>query len=772
MPCFMALALLAAAGVEPGPVGATGQRLEFTVKPAAAGRQLVRVSLPFPPGVLPAGDGLTVSDGHDEVAAAVRVLTRHPGSGEEHRSARRALVTFPHTFADREPVSFVARAAPGGAAPGGPLPVEVQVDGSTVTIAYRGGPTLTAHLLAPGRMSDEAPAIETVESNAFYLWRRVRLPGGPWPRVIEVRADALGGVVLVAHLQRNLPGDAYAPDLGWQLEARAAPGPLRLGDREAALATLPLRHDFAGRVGSEFFFDEGRYRVDHPAAPFQQRGHVEVRGAGGGFVYRYLRCTADEKVPMQQAAWRRAEVVIAPAALAPLAATLESAHEERVDWRAWDALYQTGPPLDLAGQPDLASLLRYHHDAIVRSAARGDDWGNVTGYNDGSDAGPAFGMNRLNHCPAIFEEAWRTGDRRLRDVAVSWCDNFHDLSVWWGRDRAGGTRYNNVRAMGRTPLDDDRHFMWRSNTAVDFCTKGYGSFLLAYEQTGDPRMREALDAQVEYASRHVHADRGEARNIGDADDFMRLYGDTGEPRYLEQALRLFRELRSKLSTGDLFSQSGHPLEPAPPFIEDDGTGYHHPFAKPYILGYALLGLPRLARHAAEEPKLVDVIRAVADFMAESQDPAGGWRYPHPRSSGLILSQAVEHAWQIVQADGLLGPQDTHLDAVERVLRQRYHGWKQTGRIPAGVRGWEFVAGTVEDAAGLERRYRHPEDRDPARDYTEGRMTFGSSPPEGLVYFPGVLAFYLEHREASRLLAPPRDDEPLAKLLAGARARGR
>ena len=68
-----------------------------------------------------------------------------------------------------------------------------------------------------------------------------------------------------------------------------------------------------------------------------------------------------------------------------MTATLESPHEEQVDWRSWDALYETGPPLDLAGQPELAALLRYHHDAIVRSAARGDDWGNVTGYDDGRD---------------------------------------------------------------------------------------------------------------------------------------------------------------------------------------------------------------------------------------------------------------------------------------------------------------------------------------------------------------------------------------------------
>jgi hypothetical protein len=170
---------------------------------------------------------------------------------------------------------------------------------------------------------------------------------------------------------------------------------------------------------------------------------------------------------------------------------------------------------------------------------------------------------------------------------------------------------------------------------------------------------------------------------------------------------------------------------------------------------ALLGLPRLAQHEEREPKLREVVQAVADFMVDSQDPAGGWRYPHLRSSALILDQAVEHAWQIAAADGLLGPRDKHLAAVERVLRQRYHGWKQTGLIPTGVTAWELVTGKVKNAAELHRLYRHPEDREFTRDYTEGRLAFGSSQPGGLVHLPGVLAFYLTHRPASRLLAPPR-----------------
>jgi hypothetical protein len=82
-----------------------------------------------------------------------------------------------------------------------------------------------------------------------------------------------------------------------------------------------------------------------------------------------------------------------------------------------------------------------------------------------------------------------------------------------------------------------------------------------------------------------------------------------------------------------------------------------------------------------------------------------------------------------------------------------------------VTGWEFAPDRVENNAELGRLYEHPADRDPTRDYTEGGLGIGNCPPEGLVYFPGVLGFYLRHRPLSRLLAPPRTDEELGKLLA-------
>ena len=318
-------------------------------------------------------------------------------------------MTFPYTFASNAPVQFTLKPTHRARDIAISFPVDVKVDGETVALTYQDGTILKARLLAPVRTSSETPRTETVESNAYFLWQRTHLPDSQWPRIIEVRVDALGGVVVVAHLQRNQPDNGRAPDFGWEISTRSSTNLLNDGE-DIVVTHKTTSHTFTDGKPCKLLFDDSRYRLYHPTAPFKQRGRVEVHQEDENrLVYRYWRCTAEEKVPMQQAAWRRAEFVVAPANLAPLTATLESPHTVHVDWQLWEKLYDTGPPLNLEGQPELTELLHYHHDAIVRSMVHGDDWGNVTSYSDNESTGAVFGMNRLNHCPAIFEEAFRSG---------------------------------------------------------------------------------------------------------------------------------------------------------------------------------------------------------------------------------------------------------------------------------------------------------------------------------------------------------------------------
>jgi len=738
------------------------EALHFTVTPAAAGWQVVRTSFPLPPGLLGTNQGCVVKAAGGPVEpAAMRVLSWHSSTNTAGRTARRALVTFPHKFADTNPVAFAFEAEKTRRAKPGRFPVTLVVDGESFTLRWKNGIKMDLKFIAPPRTSAEPPRLETVEENRFYRWQRLHFADRDWPRIMEFRFDTLGTVVAVGHLQRANTNDCYAPDIGWELLAAgkwlAAP---------AGGVPRPMEGMRSFASGEDYWCElDGRLVIYHPTAPLKRRGTVETKGSSnaGRQAYRYLRCQAGDKVPMQTMSWQRAEVVIAPTGVAHLTSSLSYPHRVQVEPRLWSELYGEQELLPRLPAP-LQKLVQYHRDAIVRSAAVGDDFGNVTGYTDGAEHGPAFGMNRLNHGAPIFRTGWYGGDARLIETGLLWCDNFFDQSIWWGEPARGGTRYNNLARFRPTPGKD---YMWRSDTSVSFCTKGYDCFWLAWEETGDPLMLEAFRAQVAYAMKTVHANTGECRNIGDVRDFTRLYRYTGDATYLNEALRLFRELRTKLSTGHLFDQGGKPLDPDPPFIDEDKRGLKVGYAKPYIIGYALAGLPELILFAPDEPDLKETVRAVADFLAATEDPSGGWRYPHPASSHVIVSQGLEHAWQLTQAARALGSEPHWLDAIETALRSRILAWQRTGKIFSSLGGWEVSAGKVKDRIELYDLYKKPADRDRSRDYSEGSLGFGSAAPEGIVYFEEVLGYYLQHRPAARLLAPPKPDEPLGLILARA-----
>jgi hypothetical protein len=757
---FILLVYVAAGLLLPGEAR-SNESISFTVVPAAAGKQFVRTSLPLPRGFLGPDQALAVKAGRGVEPVGLRVLSWYPTTNAEPRSARRALVTFAHRFADLKPVAVTLQTTKPKKEKPEQAAVTLLANGESLHLAWKDGRRTDLKLIAPPRTSSEAPLVETIEENQFFRWQRLRFSDPQWPRVIESRLDSAGGVVLVAHLQRGSTNDVFAPELGWELTVPAKRVGLCSGETLVWAASKPLRHSFADGADATCLADD-KLAVYHPTAPLKRRGEVEILpGDKGVWTYRYLRCRAGDKVPMQPKSWQRAEVVVAPPALARLTSSLNSPHRVAVEPKLWAVLYGNRESVPYP-PPLLEALVGYHREAIVRSAAIGDDFGNVTGYNDGSAHGGVFGMNRLNHGAAIFEVGRHSDDRLLTETALLWCDNFYDQSIWWGENQYGGTRYNNLARSASVP---NRDYMWRSDTSVSFCTKGYDCFWLAWEETGDPRMMDAFRAQIAYAEREVHANQGECRNIGDVRDFIRLYEYTGDRQYLDAALRLFRELRTKLSTGNLFDQGGKALDPNPPFIDEDQRGLMVGYAKPYIIGYALAGLPELTRFAPDEPDLKKTVRAVANFLAETGDPSGGWRYPHPCSSAVIISQGLEHAWQMTQAARVLGPEPKWLDAIETVLRARILGWQRTGMILSGLEGWEVSTGKVKDRMELYDLYKKPADRDVTRDYREGKISYGSSAPEGIVYFEEVLGFYLQHRTIERLLAEPKPNEPLGLLLA-------
>jgi len=363
----------------------------FTVTPAITGEQLVRTSLPLPRWLLREGQTFSVTDGKRKVPAAVRPLSWHPVTNGEPKSVRRALVTFPFSFATTAPVTFSLRPVALAKSAARALPVTVALQDETVTLTWKNGDRVEASLLAPVRTSTAARRLEVVEDNAAYRWERWHFPDPQWPRIIELRRDALGGVVLIAHLQRNLPEDGRATDFGWEAKTRTASVSGTSSNTPVTLKGEPFRHNFAAGANARLGLGTDGLAFYHPAATLKRRGHIAITFPEPGQLdYRYLRCTADEQVPMQPASWQRAEMVIAPSHLAQLSATLESPHQVIVPPAWWQELYgiQCAPAVALPAE--LNALVNYHRDAMVRSLAVGDDWGNVTGY---ADATPQAGFS-------------------------------------------------------------------------------------------------------------------------------------------------------------------------------------------------------------------------------------------------------------------------------------------------------------------------------------------------------------------------------------------
>ena len=282
-----------------------GDLPQITVTPTKPGRQLVRGSIPFSPGTFPEGLGITVGCNEVATVADVRVLTRHPGTPP---SVRRAMITFPYHFSDTTPHTF-ALALTDAKLPDSLLKETTQIDdgvlllttqgdifvsGYEVTFSNTGGTLWSASLVAPELVATSAPHLDIVEQGAHYLWVRLLVPDSTWPRIMELQMDSVGGIAVRAHVQRLLPGNDTAPDLGWEITGLNVPD--------------TARYAFSEENSEPFFIATDDAIIRFPRAHKEKRGHVKVADN----TISFLRCGASEGVAFQETAWRSAALALTP----------------------------------------------------------------------------------------------------------------------------------------------------------------------------------------------------------------------------------------------------------------------------------------------------------------------------------------------------------------------------------------------------------------------------------------------------------------------------
>jgi hypothetical protein len=743
-------------GAAAGALAAEVRTLNFSLRNGRAEplEEVVRVSLPVPAGLIRGEAPRFVFRGDERIPAQANVVTRHPGG-----SIRRMILAFPIRLGAQSTTQFVCKPGAGTVDTAALAEADNKTanmrtdlfdlhlrDDSLQITGKSGKPLGAIRPVGPAIAGARAPTLAVIENGPFLVWLRWRQDGSDYSREVDIEADKLGRVRLVQRILRHLKGNGWTPDFGFELSAAGAV-PVRFPAQPVRFLAFPAAQPLgkhAALVAAFKLADGTPLSMANPLALRQHRGSLDGNRSGETTTVRFSRiepvARESDNLLLQEGMWSTLEVLLQPGPPEDLAAAIDTPVTARADWRLFDSVYRTGPPLEVK-HPVLKAMVASYVTALQGLSLNGDDWGSLGG------------LERYNHCQYIWEDFFRSGDSRLRRIALDYSENYNNISVNWGPNVNfyGGGRYP---ADGRTqPWPGS--FRTRHNDAVTFCTKGYHGFWLAYEETGDPRFQYAAQQQAKWSAAHVHATVNYTRCIGQVIDFVKLYEYTGDKSYLNQAERLWTEFQACQNPDLLFNEAGVPSTGNDLYVPDDRFGYKHPYVKSYIMQYATNALPYLLAHRPHDKRLRDTIVACNDWMAKVQTAGGGWSYPGPTTAGF--------QWMIEYCHGLMmgydvEPKPAYLDAVQRELRAIAALYQAHGAIPGGVIPWEYLAGKTADDLG--RMYRLGSDRDRTGDFTDGRVTFGVGPDQA-VYLQVLLRDYLRYRSEDSLFTK---DEILDRIL--------
>jgi len=735
---------------------AGADQIHFTISNPAAipVTTVVRVSLPIPRGrLVGAPPSEVVLDGKS-VPVQARVITRHPDG-----SIRRVMLSVPSHLEPRGVSNGIYPSGEVATPAAEEAPAVIPTDRWKVLpkkdrIELRGvGDVLLATIEPFGPEPDQAEgAVQVLDCGTQFVWLRYDRAGKEWNHQWDVQVLRTGELRLTHRIQAKMVGDHWTPEFGWKVLAPGARAPDPAKDAAQMLGRDPNSR-FSDGVNADLIAqitlgDGVPACVANPLALRQNRGTFGVNRGADAVIVRSIRTEPvkdleTQGLMIQEGAWRFSELIISPLGKAESAALLDAPVYGHADWRAYDTVYRTGSPL-VVKHPALRDAVEKFILVLQDMQMKGDDLGSMP-WSWAPKSRPSYRSPvRLNHVLYVWEDWFRGGDPRMRSIAHDWCRNYFDVGMYWGANPKiyGACRRGN--AWRDRPTHGPGTFNPRFESAPIYVHKGWSNFWLMYEETGDPRYRRAAEIAADWSIRNQSAGTGEARVIGAVADAVKLFEYTGDRKHIENAVRLWKSFQPFQGPDLLFTQNNKPAVGDDLYIGSDDVGYKTPFVKPYIVQYAANALPYLLPHTPKDERLRATILALNDWMARVQQPGGGWGYPHPATAGL--GWRLEYVHGLMLAHGV-EQRPEYLDATARNLRPTIqlcalHGWPASGINP-----WEDAAkiGPQE----RQKRYRLAADRDPTRDYQEGRITFTQS-PDSAVYFQVLLRDYLAHRNEASL----------------------
>lgn len=663
---------------------------EFQVKAQdQAGPCLVSVSVAAPEVEEPAGWKIIGDDGR-EAAPQCRVLSR-----DQDGSQRTLLFRFPWELEPGRETSF--RIEPRNERPDGSDLLTQKTPyffslaagrrrltllGNHLSILLDGAAECGVEILAPDfPIRFMGPEITVVENGPCFAWVAVDYFGGSWNARLEVKVDCLGEIEMIARLRR-VRGDAAFPRFGLRVYSSNAAVEIEGEPVPSGRRSFQGIADRAVRVlspagASIFRVPEGPQTAQGQAVISASRGETEVHF-----------CRTGEAEPGQTSRILEGQerslslVLLSPDSVPGRPGRLTGIPAQR----ARPVVRSAEFPVDwgeLAPLREQATRL-----ALSLQCLEGDRYGEPLA--KGGPAAPSSQPEPLSGLDAalmVLEDYYRGGDERLREWALRIAESYLDLRLYRGQDL---NAYGGTRGRGR-----------QEQELPSGCQAGASLLLVAYEETGDLRYREAATAcldrvvkQLEHASfLHTYSlEQGwrpgaNVRSAGICQDLVALYRYTGSERYLDAARRILRGL-SRLRAGEELWKEVYPdpcslIEMA---ITGEDVGVLEDtanFESPFALQQVLLGAQAVFQETEDELARKIVVD-ISDWLVESQSRADLWNFPQAGSPagsisrlGLFVSRALLRSYV------LLGEPD-YFQAAERTLRLVVQLFEKSGAFPEGL----------------------------------------------------------------------------------------
>ena len=280
-----------------------------------------------------------------------------------------------------------------------------------------------------------------------------------------------------------------------------------------------------------------------------------------------------------------------------------------------------------------------------------------------------YGVNRADYAEYLLRHALRTGSSRLIDTVRAYADRFVDVAIHRA-DHAPDV-WGAVRQRYRENLPDRVRSM-----------RGPCLLLALYDLTAEENYwRTAFEIGDYVVSSFPHRF---ARQGGACRELAQLYARTGDAKYRDKAYEILDAVRdSQLASGPWFEYFEQDNTASTLDVHQAGRYTIEATEKPEMSSYNIIGVLDAAPQMDITPWL-DTMERAADWMVETQDDEGAWRFPRYDSEPQWGHGIYQDVLAMLLAYRTYGKQ-AYLTAADRGIDWAQEILSSNGYIPSVTR---------------------------------------------------------------------------------------